>query len=233
MSQRLRDGSRQFWWFRHLAVFGSLCMVGLICAETGVTATTIKIGQSAALTGLSAALGVEMRSGISAYFNSVNSTGGINGRKLELITLDDGYEPAQTASNTKQLIEVDRVFALLGYVGTPTSNAALPIFSAAQVPFIAPLTGASSLRAHFHRQIFNIRASYVDEGKRIVDTMRMFGEDKVAIFYQADAYGEAVRDATVAALGQIKAKPIALATVPRNSLEVKVAPMASILEKGV
>ena len=93
MSQRLRDGSRQLWWFRRFAVFGSLCMVGLICAETGVTSTTIKIGQSAALTGPSAALVVEMRSAIAAYFNAVNSSGGIHGRQLELIALDDGYRP--------------------------------------------------------------------------------------------------------------------------------------------
>jgi ABC-type branched-subunit amino acid transport system substrate-binding protein len=98
----------------------------------------------------------------------VNSTGGVFGRKIEIIKRDDKYEADIAAANTKALIETDDVFALFGYVGTPTSNAATPIFTQAKVPFFAPYSGAQSLREPFNKLIFNIRASYFDETEHLV-----------------------------------------------------------------
>ena len=95
-------------------------------AETGVTKDAILLGQSVALSGAAAQLGIQMRNGMKAYFDHVNEHGGVHGRKIELITLDDGYEPARTVPNAKKLIEEHKVFALIGYVGTPTSLAAIP-----------------------------------------------------------------------------------------------------------
>src|SRR3954464_3535781 len=106
--------------------------------QTGVTNDKILVGQSVALTGAAAQLGIQMRNGVKAYFDSVNERGGVNGRKLELVTLDDGYEPARTVPNTKKLIDEHKVFALIGYVGTPTSVPVVPIISEAKVPFIGP-----------------------------------------------------------------------------------------------
>ena len=110
-----------------LALSAAFCAV----AEPGVTPTTIVIGQSAAFSGPASELGTEMRAGAMAYFQAVNAAGGVNGRKIELRSLDDGYESDRAAANTKKLID-DGVFLLFGYVGTPTSNASKPIFTAAR-----------------------------------------------------------------------------------------------------
>src|SRR5258706_1847499 len=122
-------------------------------AEPGITATQVVIGQSAALTGPAAHLGIDMSAGARAYFKMVNERGGVHGRQIELKTRDDGYEADRAAWNTRELIERENVFALFGYVGTPTSNAALPIFTEAKVPFFGAFTGANSLREPFNRYI--------------------------------------------------------------------------------
>ena len=123
-------------------------------------------------------------------FPDVNAAGGVNGRKIELRSLDDGYEPDRAAANTKKLID-DGVFLLFGYVGTPTSNASKPIFTAAKVPFVGPFTGAESLRNPLNRYIFNVRASYFDETEKIVGQMTGQTLDRIAVFYQNDDYGKA------------------------------------------
>src|SRR5258707_3149672 len=157
-------------------------------AENGVSADKILLGQSVALTGPAAQFGIQMRNGIVAYLDSVNAKGGVNGRKIELATLDDGYEPARTVPNTKKLIEESKVFALIGYVGTPTSVPAVPVFTEAKVPFFAPFTGAEALRVPFNRYIFHVRASYFDETEKIVEQVLSTGGKKIAVFYQDDAY---------------------------------------------
>ena len=159
-------------------------------AEPGVTPTSILIGQSAAFSGAASELGTEMRTGAAAYFRVVNAAGGVHGRKIEMRSLDDGYESDRAAANTKKLID-DGVFLLFGYVGTPTSNASKPIFTAARVPFVGPFTGAESLRTPLNRYIFNVRASYFDETEKIVGQMTGQALDKIAVFYQNDDYGKA------------------------------------------
>ena len=104
-----------------------LSVATLATAETGVTDGAVVIGQSVPLTGPAQELGIEMQLGAKLYFDHINSQGGVNGRKIKLLTLDDGYEPDRATANTKQLIEKDDVFALFGYVGTPTSLAALKV----------------------------------------------------------------------------------------------------------
>ena len=103
------------------------------CAAQGVTDSQVLLGQSVALTGAAQQLGLDMQMGATLYFNQVNARGGVNGRKIVLKTLDDGYEPPRAAENTKKLINDDKVFALFCYVGTPTSMASLPIFTEAKV----------------------------------------------------------------------------------------------------
>ncbi|HVO88726.1 MAG TPA: ABC transporter substrate-binding protein, partial [Casimicrobiaceae bacterium] len=110
-------------------------------AETGVSGNTIIVGQSAAFTGPASELGLDMRKGIQSYFDVVNKNGGVNGRALVLKSLDDGYEATRAAANTRKLIQEEGVFALLGYVGTPTSEASKPIFTEARVPFVGAFTG--------------------------------------------------------------------------------------------
>ena len=188
--------------------------------EVGVTATEIVLGQSVALSGPAAELGTEMRSGANAYFRELNNSGGVHGRSIRLSTLDDGYEPERAAANTKKLIEEEKVFALFGYVGTPTSNAANPIFTAAKVPFFGPFTGAESLRTPVNRYIFNVRASYFDETEKIVEHITSLGSKKIAVFYQNDAYGKAGLDGVDRALAKRNLKMVATATVERNTVNV-------------
>ena len=167
------------------------CVLPQAMAETGVSDKKILLGQSAAFSGPAAQLGIQMHAGAKVYFDRVNESGGIHGRKIEIITADDKYESKLAEENTKKLIETDEVFALFGYVGTPTSNAALPIFTKEKVPFFAPFTGAQSLREPFNRQIFNMRASYFDETEHLVSGLIKNGMTKIAVFYQNDSYGQA------------------------------------------
>jgi ABC-type branched-subunit amino acid transport system substrate-binding protein len=189
-------------------------------AEVGVSDTEIKVGQSAVFSGPSARLGREMRDGIDAAFFEANRQGGIEGRRLTLISLDDGYEPDRAASNTATLINDKKVFALLGYVGTPTSNAALPVFTAAHVPFVGAFTGAATLRA-FNRYVFNVRASYMDEGQPIMQVLSQYG--RVALFIQDDGYGAAVKSSFMHAMDELGMRPATIAVVKRNSLDVSEA----------
>jgi len=190
--------------------------------EPGVSPTSILIGQSAAFSGAASELGTEMRTGAAAYFRVVNAAGGVHGRKIEMRSLDDGYESDRAAANTKKLID-DGVFLLFGYVGTPTSNASKPIFTAARVPFVGPFTGAESLRTPLNRYIFNVRASYFDETEKIVGQMTGQALDKIAVFYQNDDYGKAGLLGVEKAMERRKIKIVATGTVERNTVDVAAA----------
>ncbi|MFO1310775.1 MAG: ABC transporter substrate-binding protein [Burkholderiales bacterium] len=203
-----------------LAVFGLPAHSAF--AADGVTPTTVTVGQSAAFSGPAAELGKDMRSGIQAYFDQVNRAGGVNGRKLVLKSLDDGYEPNRAAENTRKLIQED-VFALLGYVGTPTSEASKPIFTEARVPFVGAFTGAELLRAPFNRYIFNVRASYNAETDAIVELLTKLNLNRIAVFYQNDSYGKAGLAGVEKAMATRNLKIVGAATVERNSVEVAAA----------
>ena len=189
-------------------------------AQDGVTDKMIVIGQSAAFTGPAAQLGIQMRSGAKLWIDHVNAAGGIHGRQIDLRTRDDKYESTLAAENTRKFITEDRVFALFAYVGTPTSSAAMPIFTEARVPFLGAFTGAELLRSPFNRYIFNVRASYYDETESIVEHLTRIGARKIAVFYQADNYGQAGLDGTTRALTKRNMKVHALGTVERNTVNV-------------
>jgi ABC-type branched-subunit amino acid transport system substrate-binding protein len=189
----------------------------------GVTPTTVLVGQSAAFSGPAAQLGIQMNAGAKAYFEHVNKQGGVHGRTIELRIRDDKYESNLAADNTKKFIEDDKVFALFGYVGTPTSAAALPIFTEAKVPFVAPFTGAELLRDPFNRQIFHVRASYYDETEKIVEQLVSVGIRKIAVFYQNDAYGKAGLAGVERAMKKRSMAMAASGTVERNTTDVGAA----------
>jgi branched-chain amino acid transport system substrate-binding protein len=158
--------------------------------EVGVSPEHILFGQAAALEGPSSALGRGMRQGILAAFAEINAKGGVHGRKLELISRDDGYDPDRSIMQTVKLLEEDKVFALIGAVGTPTTSVTVPIAKAKNVPFIGPFTGAGFLRAPELQNVINIRASYGAEAEAWIKHLT---EDlhirNIAIFYQDDSYG--------------------------------------------
>jgi ABC-type branched-subunit amino acid transport system substrate-binding protein len=209
---------------RIFAIFAAACAAFMANTyawpQDGITPTSIVIGQSAAFTGPAAQLGIQMRDGAKLWFDQINAQGGINGRRIELRSRDDKYESKLAAENTKKLITEDRVFLLFAYVGTPTSQASLPIFTEARVPFVAPFTGAELLRTPFNRYIFNVRASYFDETEKIVEQLTRTGIKRFAVFYQNDAYGQAGLEGVKRALARRNIPIAALGTVERNTTNV-------------
>jgi len=195
--------------------------------EEGVTADMIWFGQAAALAGPSSALGQGMRHGILAAFEQVNAAGGIHGRKLKLISRDDGYDPDRSLYQTKRLLEQDKVFALIGAVGTPTAISTIPLSSAKNVPLIGPFTGAEFLRSPGIKNVINIRASYGAEAEAWIQHLT---EDlhftRIAIFYQDDSFGRAGLSGFKKAMEKRGMEIAAEGTFERNTVAVKSALLA-------
>lgn len=185
------------------------------------------LGQSAAFSGPAAQLGIQMNRGAKLYFDAVNAAGGINGSAIELRTLDDQYEPDKCRANTEAFVK-DDVFALFGYVGTPTSLAAVPVANQNKVPFFGPFTGAEALRDPFSRYVFHVRASYYDETAAIVKQLTTLGLKRIAVFRQNDSYGQAGLDGVVRALKQRDLEPVAVGLVERNTVDVAAAVKAIV-----
>lgn len=180
----------------------------------------IVLGQSCALSGPSAQLGMQFVQGAKLYFDQLNAQGGIGRRQVELRTLDDGYEPERCVANTQKFI-ADDVMALFGYLGTPTSMASLPLLQKAKLPLIAPLTGGAGLRdPKLAQTVFNLRASYADETALMVRQLVSLGLKKIAVFHQNDAYGQSGLEGVMQALQGHGLKPVGAATVERNSQDV-------------
>ena len=190
----------------------------------------IVLGQSAAFSGPAMQLGTQFHAGARLWFDQLNAKGGVGGRQVEIRHLDDGYEPDRCVANTEKLIK-DEVFALFGYIGTPTSLAALPLATSARVPFIAPFTGAMGLREPFKREAFHLRASYDDETALIVKQLIELSQNRIGVFYQNDAYGKAGLSGVTKALAARQLKPIAEGTVERNSEDVAAA-VAKLAKSG-
>ena len=208
--------------------FGAISLMDIAAyADPGVFDNRIVFGQSAAFDGPAAALGLGMREGILAAFNEANATGGVNGRKLELVSYDDGYEPEKAIANTKRLIEENGVFALVGEVGTPTSNAVQPIATEAGVPFIGPFTGAAFLRNPSLANVINVRGSYDQETEAWIEHLtKDLGVSRIAILYQDDTFGRAGLSGVAKALEKRGMKLAAEGTYERNTTAVKTALLA-------
>jgi ABC-type branched-subunit amino acid transport system substrate-binding protein len=210
--------------FAPLAVAVFLLAVVPASAENGVSEQEVVFGQAAALDGPAAALGTGMQVGINAAFEQANRAGGVNGRTLKLIGYDDGYEPERSIAQVKKLIDEDKVFGLIGPVGTPTSKATQPIATEAKVPFIGPFTGAGFLRDAKLGNVVNVRATYGAETeqwiKHLTEDLKF---DKIAILYQDDAFGRVGLDGVNAALEKRGMKLVAEGTFQRNTVAVKSA----------
>lgn len=200
-------------------------------ADPGVFDDKIVFGQSAAFKGPAAVLGLGMREGILAAFNEANAAGGVHGRKLELVSYNDGYEPEKAIANTERLIGDDKVFALIGEVGTPTSKAVQPITTEQSVPFLGPFTGAAFLRDPSLRNVINVRASYDQETEEWIERLTGdLGLSRIAILYQDDSFGRAGLKGVTKALEKRGLKPVAEGTYMRGTTAVKRALLA--IRKG-
>lgn len=204
---------------RQMAALGAAVAAHSAWAQQG---NRLVLGQSAPLSGPAAELGLQMNRGARLYFDAVNANGGVNGTRIDLRALDDGYEPVRCKANTERFLS-EGVFALFGYVGTPTCLAALPLVRDSGTPFFAPFTGAMSLREPQLKSVFHLRASYDDETGLIVKQLTSLGLKRIAVFRQNDSYGQAGLDGVLKALRAQGLQPAAVGTVERNSVDVAAA----------
>ena len=201
-----------------------VAMQGPVSAEDGVYPDKIVFGQAAALEGPAAALGTGMQLGLRAAFEEANRAGGVGGRKLELISYNDGYEPNASMAAVRKLMQEDKVFALIGPVGTPTSKATQPLATQAGVPFIGPFTGAGFLRNAKLGNIANVRATYAAETeawiKHLTEDLKF---KRIGILYQDDAFGRVGYKGVMAALSKRNMSLASEGTFQRNTTAVKTA----------
>lgn len=214
-----------------VAALGLLASGIVAAADPGVSSDKILFGQAAPLEGPASGLGLEMRLGLRAAFEEANRAGGVKGRKLELNSIDDGYEPNKSIEAVKKLLDEDKVFALVGPVGTPTSAATQPIALAAGVPFIGPFTGAEFLRNPFQPNVVNVRASYFQETEEMVERLvKDRNISRVSILYQDDAFGRAGLAGVQKALAKRNMTLASEGTFERNTVAVKSALLS--IQKG-
>ena len=203
----------------------------------GVTLNDLRVGMSAAFRGTAAGLGTEFYRGAQAYYNDVNGKGGVHGRAISVVALDDGYEPIPCVKNTIRLLEKDPVFLLSNYVGTPTLTRALPVikrYADSHVVLVGNFTGAQPQReTPYSEHVFNIRASYRQEMMALVDRFWQLGARKFGVYYQIDAYGRSGTDGVARGLAQRGVRIVAEATYPRGAkFTDDVTPAVSALRRA-
>lgn len=207
-----------------LVLLTAMAATTAVAQSPGVSDSEIVFGQTAAIAGPARALGVGMRAGITTAFEEANRAGGVHGRRLRLVTVDDSYEPEAAIENTKHLIEDEKVFALIGSVGTPTSRVSEPIATAAGVPFIGAFTGTGALRKRYRPNVINIRASYAQETEEIVERLtKDLGIERIAVFFQDDSYGQSGLAGVRAALEKRNLTLAGEGSYIRNTTAVKTA----------
>lgn len=187
----------------------------LLLFTTSVNAADIVIGQSAPLTGGNAELGKDIRDGALAYFNKVNDAGGIGGKKISLITLDDKNDAKLSGENTKKLVEEQNVIALFGYASSTLSIPAMPLVKEQKVPFFAPFTGADTIRKQ-NDFVYTVRATYADEIEKIIGFWGSVGASQVTVLHYNDAVGKQNFETVAKSLEKFNKKPVSLA-VERNA----------------
>jgi len=191
-------------------------------AAPGVTETRIVLGSSLALSGHAGYLGTQTLRGALCYLNHINALGGVYGRRIELVSYDDSYDPPRCLANTQKLIVEDQAFALFCYVGTPTTVKILPMVEDARIPLLGMFTGANALRDPFNRFVINIRASYYQETAAAVrHLVQDLGLRRIAVFYQYDAYGFDGLTGTELALKEYGLEPVARSSYVRGTLDVE------------
>jgi len=182
--------------------------------------SVIYLGASAALSGPAAFLGRRFHVGAQAHFTQLNRQGGVGGAMISLNLLDDAYESERAEANTRQLLDDSRILALFGYVGTPTSFVALPYVRRAKVAFVGAYTGSEVLREPPSPYVFNVRASYGDEGRKLVQAMKAAGVRTVNVMVQADMFGRSGLEAIRVSAAEQGIQVLASATVKRNTENV-------------
>lgn len=190
--------------------------------EGGLAGKTISIGCSGALTGPLAGFGQDVKVGAEAAMAQINARGGIHGRQLQLNMVDDGYVAQRTADNVRAMLSQGGAFALLSCVGTPNNAAILPLVEESGLPYVAPLTGAASVRKSV-RNVFHVRAGYADEVQRLVQRLAEMGLKSVGIVAMDNPYGRELAEDATRALAARGLKPALMVTVATDGSNVAAA----------
>ncbi|WP_231402446.1 ABC transporter substrate-binding protein [Caenimonas aquaedulcis] len=164
-------------------------------AQDGITKTSIVLGQSVALIGPGSALAAPFHAGAKIYFDKVNAAGGINGRKIELVTLDDRGSPALTETNTKKLVD-QGVLALFGYYGSAQVAKAYPLIKDSEIVLFAPMSAADEFRGAKYANVFSVRPGYAEEAAAIARHAETLGARRFAVVYASDSESLAALDST-------------------------------------
>lgn len=198
-------------------------MAGLALPALRAQPAMLKIGQSIAMSGPLADLGLAMHQGAKACFDALNAKGGVNGQAIELQARDDAYDVAKAVSNVKAFLADDSVFCLFNCMGTPMVAASLPLANEAGVPYFAPFTGALLARPKDVRNVFNIRASYPEEAEELVKHLVTIGLRKIAVVQQNNAFGKEIFDGAEKALGERSLSSVVSAKVENDASDVQAA----------
>ncbi|NJA88898.1 ABC transporter substrate-binding protein [Rhodocyclus tenuis] len=215
-----------------LLTFTGTSTPSLAAGAGAVDPTTLNFGMSAPFSGPNGAYGLEMRDIIAAYFQQINASGGIHGRKLQLVALDDGYETERAVANARALVEEKKVFGLIASYGSSTTQAAVnEVLGPAGVPLVGAISGSDAIRQSpkthpNNRYVFNTRASYADECEAIIGQLTSLGLNRIAVLYQNDAFGTSGLDGIASALRKRGLTTVAAGAVERNSLDVGAAAQA-------
>lgn len=177
---------------RWIAACMTLLAAAAHAGNEGVTPTEIRLGSSQVLTGPLGPQTLQYGEGARLLFDAVNAAGGIHGRQIRFTSLDDGFDVQRAVNNTRQLIEEQKVFMLFNSSGTAHTAAVLPMLQASQTILFGPVTGASSMRERVHPYLFHVRASYANEAEKMVSQIKQIGVNRLAVFYQDDAFGQAL-----------------------------------------
>lgn len=199
-------------------------------AQEGLSAKSVTIGCSADMSGPLAGTGNGIKAGAEAAMAQINAKGGVQGRQLQLQIVDDGYVAQRTVGNVKKMIDDSSVFALMSCVGTANNTAIMPMIEASSLPYVAPVTGASSLRTAGNRNVFHVRASYVDETQRLIEKLVSMGIKDLAIVYMDNAFGKEVLSNAITSLAKLGIKldaQVALAVDGKNQTEAVAQIMAA------
>ena len=189
--------------------------------KANLGANPFRIGNSGPSSGANSASMLELLAGARLYFDAVNAEGGVKGRKIQLIQLDDNFEVPRTVKNVEKLIGEERVNALLLVRGTPHNEAILPLIDRAGVPLIAPSTGAMALHSPVKPLVFNVRTAYRAEAHKLAAVLAATGRKRIALIHVADSFGEDVAQGFLAGLAERKLEAVAVRKFDRKAVDVE------------
>ena len=193
--------------------------IGFYEGARAADASSIKLGQSIALSGPLSELGQAMHQGAKAAFAAINANGGVNGQKIDLMAADDGYDVKRSLENVKGFLADPGTFALFNCMGTPMIEAMLPSVLESGIPFFAPLSGALTARPANAKNVFNIRASYPEEAQQLVQHLATVGIKRIAIAYQNNTFGKEIFAGTQTAMAKFKVEATAIVTVENSAAD--------------